>query len=64
MDRFLTHYVRLAKNIDNGPFMLLEMKYPRETFSPTPSKYLQNTYIKNKFLASAILHRDGASKAV
>ena len=31
-------------------------------FPPTLSVYLQNTYIKDKFLASAILYRHDASK--
>ena len=38
-------------------------KHPHEMFPPTPPMCLENTYIKDKLLASAILYKHGASKA-
>ena len=60
----MTYYIQLAGHIENGFFMLLEKKCPCEIFPPTLPIYLQNTYIKDKFLVSAILYWYGASKAV
>ena len=34
------------------------------TFSSKPSYNIQNSYIKDKFLASVILYKHGASKPV
>ena len=39
-------------------------KCPNETFRLNPPMQLQSTYIKDKFLAPAILYRYDASKAV
>ena len=38
-------------------------KFPHEILPTTPPMYLQNTYIKDKFLASLISYKHGASKA-
>ena len=44
-------------------FIFLDIKYTFEIFPPTLSIHLQNTFTKEKFLASAVLYMYGVSKA-
>ena len=57
----MIYYIYLAGHIENGLSMLPEVA--TWTFSSKLTYVLQNTYIKDKFLASSILYSHGAYKA-
>ena len=55
-------YAQLAEHIEIGLSMLPESLHA--ILPPTSSIGLQNTYIKDKFLASTIVYSHGTPKAV
>ena len=54
----MAHYFYLAGHIEN------DFHCPHEIFPPIPPMHLQSTYIKDKFLVSTILYRNGVSNTV
>ena len=48
----MTYYVYLAEHIEND--FLCFRKWPHEMFPPSPPMWIQNTYIKDKLLTSAV----------